>query len=65
MFYSDGDEILEQIAQRDNRYLNTRNIQDWVGHDSEKPDLVEDVPANCRDVGLDDLKISLPTQAIL
>ncbi|KAK4822678.1 hypothetical protein QYF61_019547 [Mycteria americana] len=31
------------------------NIQGQVGRGSEQPDLVEDVPAHCRGVGLDDL----------
>jgi len=31
------------------------NIQGQVGGGSEKPDLVEDVPAHCRGVGLDGL----------
>jgi len=30
-------------------------IQGQVGRGSEQPDLVEDVPAHCRGVGLDDL----------
>jgi len=31
------------------------NIQGQVGRGSEQPDLVEDVPAHCRGIGLDDL----------
>ena len=31
------------------------NIQGQVGRGSEQPDPVEDVPAHCRVVGLDDL----------
>ena len=31
------------------------NIQDQVGWGSEQPGLVEDVPARCRVLGLDDL----------
>jgi len=31
------------------------NIQGQVGRGSEQPGLVEDVPAHCRGVGLDDL----------
>jgi len=31
------------------------NIQGQVGWGFEQPDLVEDVPAHCRVVGLDDL----------
>ena len=42
-----------------------RNVQGQVGWGSEQPGLVEDVPAHCRGVGLDDLSRSLPTQSIL
>jgi len=31
------------------------NIQSQVGRHSEKPGLVEGIPAHCRAVGLDDL----------
>lgn len=31
----------------------------------EQPDLVEDVPGHCSEVGLDDLGRSLPTQTTL
>ena len=30
------------------------NIQGQVGRSSEQPGLVEDVPAHCREVGVDD-----------
>jgi len=36
-----------------------------VGQGSEQPDLVEDVPAYCRGVGLDDLERSFPTPTVL
>ena len=42
-----------------------RNIQGQAGRGSEQPDPVEDVPAHCRGVGLDDLEMSLPTQTTL
>ena len=42
-----------------------QNIQGQIGRDSEQHNLVEDVPAHCSGVGLDDLQRSLPTQAIL
>lgn len=32
---------------------------------AEQPDLVEDIPAHCRGVGLDDIERFLPTQTIL
>jgi len=32
-----------------------RNIQGQVGKGSEQPDLVEDIPAHCTGIGLDDL----------
>lgn len=40
------------------------NIQGQVIYGSEELDLVEDVPARCRDVGLADLQRSLSTQNI-
>jgi len=46
---------LEWIAQRGGRCPIPGNIQGQVGWGSEKPDLIEDVPARCRGVGLDDL----------
>jgi len=46
---------LEEVAQRGGRCPIARNIQGQVGWGSEQPDLVEDVPAHCRGVGLDDL----------
>jgi len=41
------------------------NIQGQVGWGSEQPDLIQDVPAHCRGVGLDDLWRTLPAQSIL
>jgi len=46
---------MEQVAQRVGRWPIPGNIQGQVGRDSEKPDLVEDVLAYCRVVGLYDL----------
>ena len=46
---------LEQVAQRSGRCSIPGNIQGQVGWGSEQPGLVEDVPAHCRAVGLDDL----------
>ncbi|GAB0180784.1 hypothetical protein GRJ2_000543700 [Grus japonensis] len=57
-FYNEGGETLEQVAQRGSRSRDvpiTGNIQGQAGQGSEPPNLVEDVPAHCREVGLDDL----------
>jgi len=51
VFYSEGGEALEQVAQRGGGCC----IPGQVGRGSEQPGLVEDVPAHCRGVGLDDL----------
>ena len=48
-------ETLEHVLQRGGRCLIHGNIQGWAGWGSEQPDLVEDVPAHCRVVGLDEL----------
>jgi len=55
IFYNEGCETLERVDQRGGRRLIPGNIQGQVGRGSEQPDLVEDVPAHCRGVGLDDL----------
>ena len=47
--------MLEQVAQRDSRGPIPRNIQGKVRWGSEQPDLVEDVSAHCRGIGLDEL----------
>jgi len=44
-----------QVAQRGSGGPIPGNIQGEVRWDSEQPDPVEDVPAHCRRVGLDDL----------
>jgi len=54
MFYGKGGETLEQVAQSNGGPI-PGNIQGQVGRGSEQPDLVENVPAHCRGVGLDDL----------
>jgi len=41
------------------------NIPAQVGRGSEQPDPVEDSPAHCRGLGLDDLSSSLPTHSML
>ena len=55
MFYDEGGEALDQVAQRGGRCPIPGNIPGQVRQGSEQPDLVEDVPAHCRGVGLDDL----------
>jgi len=60
-----GGETLAQVAQRGGRCPIPGNIKGQVGRNYEQSDLVEDVPAYCREGGLDDLKRSLPTQSIL
>jgi len=65
LFYREGVETLEQVAQRGSGGPIPGNIQGQIGRGSEQPGLVEDVPAHCRRVGLDDLKRSLLTQTVL
>jgi len=48
-------ETLAQVAQRGSRCPVHGNVQGQIGQGSERPGLVEDVPAHCRGVGLDDL----------
>jgi len=55
MFYHEGDETLEQVAQRGCRCSIPGNIQGQVGQGLEQPGLVEDVPAHCKGTGLDGL----------
>jgi len=55
IFYHEGGETVEQIAQRGCGGPIPGDIQDQVGRGSEQPGLVEDKPAQCRGVGLDDL----------
>ena len=55
MFLSEGGETLEQVAQRGSGGPIPGNIQGQVGRGSDQPGLVEDTPAHCRCVGLDDL----------
>jgi len=57
--------MLEQAAQRGCRRPIPGNIQGQDGQGFEQPDLVDDVPAFCREIGLDDLQGSLPTQSII
>jgi len=55
IFYGEGGETLEQAAQRGGRCPIPGDIQGQAEQGSEQPGLVEDVPAHCRGVGLDDL----------
>ncbi|PKU33391.1 hypothetical protein llap_16305 [Limosa lapponica baueri] len=55
IFYAEGAETLEQVAQRGGRCHIPGNIQGQLGWGSEQPDLVEDVLAHCRRVALDGL----------
>lgn len=54
MFYNGGGGTLAQVAQRGGRCLIPGNIRGQVGQGSEQPDLVENVPAYCRGVGIDE-----------
>ena len=60
-----GGPTLEWVAQRGSGGPIAGNIQGQVGRGSEQPGVLQDVPAHCRGVGLDDLERSLPTQSIL
>ena len=48
MFYSEGAETLERVAQRGSGGPIPGNIQGHAGRGSEQPGLVEDVLAHCR-----------------
>jgi len=50
MFYSEGGETLAQVTQRGGRCPVPGNTEGQVGRGSEQPDLVEDVPAHCREL---------------
>ena len=64
-FYHEGGETLAQVAQRGGRCPIPGNIQGQAGRGSEQPDVVEDVPAPCTGVELDNLSRPLPTQTTL
>jgi len=55
VFYNEGGETLAQVAQRGSGGPIPGNTQGQIGWGSEQPGLVEDVPAHCRGIGLDDL----------
>jgi len=54
IFYSEGGEMLERVAQRGSGSPIAGNLQGQAGPSSEQPHRVEDVPARCRGVRLDD-----------
>jgi len=54
MLYNEGGETLERFSQRGGRYSIPGNIQGQFGWGSEQLNVVEDDPAHCRGVGLDD-----------
>jgi len=55
IFYDEGGETLEWVAQRGGRCPIPGSIQGQVGRCSEKPDLVEDLAAYGSGVGIDDV----------
>ena len=55
MFYSEGGETLEQVAQRSCGCPFPGSVQGQAGRGFEEPDPVEDVPTHGRGVGLDGL----------
>ena len=55
MFCDEGGETWEQVAQRSCGCPITGSVQGQVGPGFEQPDLVKDVPAHGRGLGLDDL----------
>jgi len=57
---NEGHEKLERVAQKGSGGPSPRNVQGQVGWGSEKPDLVEDVLADCR--GLDQVMSKGPFQ---
>jgi len=55
IFYLEGGETLQQVAQRGSEGPIPENIHGQVVWGSEPPGLAEDVPAHCKGLGLDDL----------
>lgn len=53
MYYNEDGKILEQVAHKGDGCLTLGNIQSQIGCGSEKPDVLEDVPAHCSRVGRD------------
>jgi len=65
IYFYEGDETLKQVSQRSSGGLIPGNLQGQVGRGSEQPGVVDDIPACCWAVGLDDLYRCLPTQSVL
>ena len=63
VFYTEGGEALEQVAQRGDGCPVIPGGQS--GRCSEQPDPAVGVPVHCRGVGLDNLQRSIPTLRIL
>lgn len=53
-FFYDNSKTLEQALQRGGQCPIPENVQSQVEQDSKQSGLVEDVPDNCRGVGLDE-----------
>jgi len=53
--YHEGGEALEQVAQRSFRFPIIGSVQGHVGLAFERVDLVNDVPAHGRGLGVHDL----------
>lgn len=47
---------MEKVVQRSGRFPTPGNIHGQVDWDSEQPDRVEDIPADCKRVGLGGFK---------
>ena len=58
ILYNEGGGTLERVTQRGGRCSTSGSIQGQVGWGSKQPDLVDDVPAHCRGVGLEAFKAS-------
>ena len=55
IFYSEGGEALEQVAQRCDWCPITGDFQGEAGSGTEQPDVAVHVPLHGRGVGVDDL----------
>jgi len=55
IFFNEGGETLKWVAQKGGQWPLPGSVQGQVGWGSEQHNPVEDVPAYCRGVGLDDL----------
>ena len=60
-----GGEALAQVAQRSCGCPVTGSVQSQAGQSPEQPDVVTEVPAHGRAVGLGGLLGSLPSKTIL